>query len=318
MRKLSAKNKAFAAEKLGMAYGHLKVANSLIESGNYAASIAKTYYAAYFSAQCALADISKKPKNHNFWVGRFNKRFGKWGSWIPSSYAKMLNDLRELRKKHDYEGALPDNEKQARSFLRRTEKLLKKIRNNTPLLQYPEFVSIVFEIHPLVDGLEFDYYCPKSYIHKERVQIQVQAKDYDEPYCKRIRNAGKKAIQVIGASKQEDYVLGWNNRLGQNADAYLLFLDIDNNDEAIVKTALKGRKGWLFKSGEGFHFIGSEIYTSQKLWQYRFTKAAKSKKLKALVDHAHVEFSLKRGYSTLRMFASEVKPFVPFQCLDQS
>ncbi len=318
MRKLSSKSKAFAAEKLGIAHAHLKVAEQLHAAGSHGAAIARAYYAAYFSAQAALADLGSKSTTHKFWIGKFNKRFGTGKSWVPKLYVKTLNELRVLRDTYDYHGSLPDDYHQAESFVTRVSKLVKKVMSKTPLLYYPEFIEDIASGVDWEFGLEFDYYCPKAYIHKERIQIQVLGDSYDQHYCKRIKLAGKRAIKTLGASREEDYVLGWNNRLGQRADGYLLFLDIDHNDEPTVKAALKGRKGWLFKSGNGFHFVGSEVYSSTKQWVHRFEKAAKSKKLKHLVDPAHVEFSIRRGYSTLRISSSPAKPFVPFQCLDQS
>lgn len=318
MRKLSAKSKAFAADKLGIAHAHFKVAEKLHLSGSHGASVARAYYAAYFAAQASLADLGSKSTTHKFWVNRFNKRFGTGRSWVPKTYVKTLNELSALRKTYDYHGSLPDNFKQAKSMVGKVSKLLKKVIDNTPLLNYPEFIENIISDFEWEFGLEFDYYCPKSYIHKDRVQLQIMGANYDQHYCRKIKLAGKRAIATLDASRQEDYVLGWNNRLGQNADAYLLFLDIDTDDEPTVKAALSGRKGWLFKSGNGFHFVGAEIFTSTKQWMHRFEKAANSKKLRHLVDPDHVKFSMRRGYSTLRISASPTKPFTPFQCLDQT
>lgn len=309
---------ALAAEKLGIAHAHQKVAESLHKSGHHGAAVATAYYSANFSAQAALADLGRASKQHKYWVGKFNKRFGTGRSWVPKLYAKTLNELGALRNSYDYHGSLPDNFKQAKSYLSRTANLLQKVINNTPLLYYPDFIEYLLDYFENIEALEFDYYCPKSYVHKERVQFQVQAHMYDSNYCKKMEKSGRHSIATIKSSRKQDYVLGWNNRLGQSAEAFLLFLDIDTNDEPQVKDALKGRKGWLFKSGEGFHFVGSEVYSSQKQWAHRFQQAANSKKLKPLVDSAHVDFSLRRGYSTLRMTTSPIKTFRPFQCLDQS
>jgi len=99
---------------------------------------------------------------------------------------------------------------------------------------------------------------------------------------------------------------------------YILFLDIDDNDEATVKAALKKRNGWLFKTGSGYHFIGRDVYVSSKQWRHRQTQAVNSKQLKNLIDKKHIEFSEKRGYSTLRIDSTPLKDFVPFMCWDNS
>jgi len=247
-----------------------------------------------------------------------NKSFGPGASWVPRSYTKMLTNLLKDREAIDYEGALENDEEIAKSYSRRVGNLLKVIRKNTPLLLYPEFIKEILNKHSTVLAVEFDYYCPKAYIHKERIQFQIKKESYSANYIRKLIKAGSASTHLIRASRKDDYVLGWNNRLGQSGDGYLLFLDIDENDEGKVKASLKDRKGWLFKSGGGFHFIGEEILASKEMWLHRFTKAARSKKLKKLIDKKHLDFSVRRGYSTLRITSSDVKNFIPFMCWDNT
>ena len=314
MRQLTATQKGFAAESLGQAYAHLQGAEALAGAGQYAASMARAYYAALFAAKAALAEYGRRSKKHKYWIGEFNKAFGEGRGWVPKSYAKLLSELSGIRDAHDYHGAVANDSVAAESYLRRASQFIKKVRSKTPLLKYPEFIEHFYFRHLYVDALEFDFYCPRSYIHKERLQFQVKADNYSPRYSAKIRRAARETLSRLNVSRQDDYVLGWNNRLGQSGDRYLLFLDLDENDEGCVRSALKGRSGWLFKSGEGFHFIGSEVYASRKQWLYRFRQAADSKRLGELIDERHVEFSERRGYSTLRIGSSQDKPFVPFQC----
>lgn len=301
-----------------MAYSHFRIAQTLISEREYAFAITKLYYAAFFAAQAACLEHGKGSKKHKYWVGLFNKTFGKGRGWVPKSYTRLLNQLFEERDEADYDGTLGNDEDKANKHGRRVHALLIKVRANTPLLLYPEFIEDFLEANDQIIAVEFDYYCPKSYIHKERVQFQIQAEKYNAKYLKKIVMSGHAAIITIGASRSEDYVVGWNNRLGQSGDGYLLFLDIDELDEGKVKSALKDKRGWLFKSGNGFHFIGKDILSSQGMWLHRFKKVAKSKKLKSLVDDKHVDFSIRRGYSTLRMSKSVIKDFLPFMCWDNS
>lgn len=318
MRRLSIRHRAFAAESLGIAFSHLRTAQLLVKEHDYASAVARMYYAAFFAAKAALGDLGRRSKKHSYWLSQFNKRFGKRKSWVPQTYVRMLNILSKAREEHDYYGSLSHNAREAKSLLRRTTDFLKKVRGNTPLVHYPEFIADFLGTYPHVLALEFDYYCPKSYLHKERVQVQIQARHYTPTYFRRISKSGREAAKALNFSREEDYVIGWNNRLGQSGDGYLLFLDIDEADEANVKSALKDRKGWVFKSGNGYHFIGQEILTSEKIWLRRFLQAAKSKKLKQLVDHRHVDFSQRRGYTTLRVSQSDVKEFKPFLCWDNT
>lgn len=318
MRSLTAKQKARAAECLAIAYSHYGAGLNLAKSGDHAFAVAKFYYATYFSAQAACLELCGKSNKHSYWKGQFNKHFGTGSGWVPKSYPKMLNKLYDLREEVDYKGTLPNDEAQANKYKTQVGNFLKKVRNNTPLLLYPEFIENILKKNKHIDALEFDYYCPKSYIHKERIQCQIQSELYTQKTIKQLVKVGKNGIKIIKASRHEDYVLGWNNRLGQDATAFLLFLDIDEDNESLVKSALKKRKGWLFKTGRGYHFVGKDIHTSTKQWLYRLNQASKSKKLGKLIDIKHVQFSEKRGYATLRIEASPIKNFTPFMCWDNS
>lgn len=318
MRKLTPKQKARAAECLGMAFSHFRTAQTLIKSKEYAFAVRALYYAAFFAAQAACLEHGRTSKKHSYWIGLFNKKFGKGRRWMPKLYPKLLIQLSKEREQVDYHGTLANDEALATARERTVDNLLKKVRNNTSLLLYPEFIENFLEKNDDVVALEFDFYCPKSYIHKERIQFQIQAEKYDLKYFKKMIKAAKTTVVIINASRRNDYVLGWNNRLGQSGDGYLLFLDIDEQGEGKVRSALKDKKGWLFKSGWGFHFVGSEILPSKKLWLHKFQKATRSKKLKNLIDARHVDFSIRRGYSTLRITHTEIKDFVPFMCWNNS
>jgi len=318
LRKLSVTNKAFSAECLGIAFSHLRTSEILIKGQDYAGAVARLYYSAFFGAKAALADLGRRSNKHEYWLTHFNLRFGRRTSWVPKKYVKLLNNLQQAREKHDYYGGFPNDSNLAVSYHRQVFLLLKKVKNNTPLVLYPEFIEEFLNRNDDILAIEFDYYCPKSYIHKERIQFQIQANRYKVTYSRRIKNAGKLAAALLGVTREENYVVGWDNRLGQGGDGYLLFLDIDEDDDAKVKTALKSRKGWLFKSGGGYHFIDEKILPTQKMWLMRFLAAARSKKLKSLVDDRYVKFSVRRGYSTLRIHKSNIKPFTPFLCWDNT
>ena len=144
MRKLTPLQKARAAECLGMAYSHLRVAQKLIRAEEYAASIGRLYYAAAFAARAACIELGKYSKKHSTWNGRFNKHFGKGQGWVPKTYTKLLIDLSNARDKVDYEGTLANDEKLARQWEFKVSLLLKKVRNNTPVYQYPAFIQQFF------------------------------------------------------------------------------------------------------------------------------------------------------------------------------
>lgn len=318
MRTLTVKQKQNAAEWLGMAYNHLRISETLSNAKEYAAALSELYYACHFAARAALADTGLRSKKHKTWNGELNRRYGKGSGWVPALYVKSLAYLQKIREDNDYAGSVPNDQSMYVKYHRIVEKFIKKVIKNTPVCYYEEFIENLLHEHPDIDALEFDFYCPKSYIHKERVQFQIMSEKYTQRTPARLTKLGKKVMADLKANRQADYVLGWNNRLGQAGDKYLLFLDIDEVDEGKVKKSLKGRKGWLFKSGNGYHFIGKEVLKSYKHWMSKITQAHKSAKLKGLVDIRYLKFSEKRSYSTLRINGSPIKDFRPFLCWESS
>lgn len=302
-----------------MAFSRLRVAQKLIALSEIPIAASNLYFAAFHASQAACLELCGHSKRHRYWIRQLNRHFGMGQGWLPKRYVRLTYALSDARTAADYSGTMPSDPDLINQWEYSTDKFLKKVRSNTPLVLYPEFISNFLLNHFFeLDAVEFDFYCPKSYIHKERVQFQVMIEKFNETYLNRLVISGRIATRKLSATRQEDYVLGWNNRLGQAGDAYLLFLDLDDDDEGKVKAALKGRRGWLFKSGNGFHFIGRDLLPSRKFWQMRLLKAAKSKALKSILDQRYVDFSFRKGYSTLRIGTSECKEFMPFLCWDNS
>jgi hypothetical protein len=79
-----------------------------------------------------------------------------------------------------------------------------------------------------------------------------------------------------------------------------------------IETALKPIGGILLKTGRGFHFIGKTVIQGQIAWRKEMKKLARDKILKKHIDMDHVSISLRRGYATLRMTSSPVKPTAPY------
>lgn len=318
MRFLTPNQKQKAAAWLGIAHSHLRSADQLSKGDEYAAPLSRLYYAAHFSARAALAEKGLRSEKHTTWNGAFNKEFGRGAGWVPALYARTLIELEKIREKVDYEGSYPSDSTTFAMYRSRTSRLLKKVISHTPLCYYSEFVAEFIAKHPEILAIEFDYYCPKSYIHKERLQYQVMAEKFSTATTALLSSIGKGTMNTIQANRPEDYVLGWNNRLGQASDAYLIFLDIDEEDEGRVKNALAGLSGWLFKSGNGYHFVGKVIFPTREKWLAKLQAAHKHRKLEKVLDDRYRDFSERRGYSTLRVEGSPVKDFKPFLCWESS
>lgn len=305
-------------DALACAYMHLRTARTLRADGEYNAALSKLYYAAFHAAQAALADLGLRSKKHSTWLSEFSRRHGRGQSWVPKLYPKLLHRLSGLREDHDYRNMGPSDKKLTLSIEQQVTKLIRLVQRNTPLLRYPEFIETFILPKQSPEALEFDYYCPRSYFHKERLQVQIQANGFTAKRVSKVRSSARDLMRSLSASRQSDYVLGWNSRLGQGADKYLLFLDLDTPDLSALKKSLAKRRGWLFASGGGFHFVAADLLPSDRMWRLRLGQAARSKELRAFVDTRHVEFSLRRGYSTLRITTSPIKSFDPFLCWDNS
>ena len=105
-------------------------------------------------------------------------------------------------------------------------------------------------------------------------------------------------------------MVGLNSKVNQYSNDHLLMLDIDTLD-AGVESILSEIGGVLLKSGRGFHFIGRKVLRGQKAWQQQMRQLNRRSALRAYLDQDHIEISLQRGYSTLRITASPVKPVAP-------
>jgi len=316
MRTLSVNHAAFAAESLAVAHTHLKTAELASGGDDHAGAISRLYYAAMHCAKAALADLGRRSKKHDYWVGEFNRRHGRGESWIPRKFTRMLHRLHGLRGDHDYSGAVPNDESLAVRCIRDVRRFIWRVQRNTRLVKYPEFISEFISSNKEIKAIEFDFYCPQAYRHKERLQIQVQASRMSPTYISRIVTVGRRAIRKLGGKKPDHYVLGWNSRFGPSGDDQLVFLDLDSVDYGAIRAALKGKKGWLFKSGKGYHFVFQEMVEGNERWRRTVARLAKSKALRPLIDRRHVAYSTKRGYSTLRVTRSPIKDLQPFLCAD--
>lgn len=315
-RKLTVKQRQRAAESLSLAQNELVAARTLKAQGQFASGFVHLYYASFHTGKAALSDTTVQSKKHAPWNGELNKRFGRGQGWLPKTYARLPQDLQTIREDAQYEGVVANDPQVFDKYERVVVKFIAFVMNRTPLCHYEEFILDLVHKQSIGPSVEFDYYCPKSYVHKDRCQYQVMRQRFNTRTIALLNRAGRETIERLHGSRIEDYVLGWNNRLGQSAEAFLLFLDIDHSDEGDVKAALKGQQGWLFKTGAGYHFIGKKPIESDEEWRVTMKKLHRSKGLKKLLDQRYLEYSLRRGFSTVRITRSPVKTFRPFLCAE--
>lgn len=86
--------------------------------------------------------------------------------------------------------------------------------------------------------------------------------------------------------------------------------DIDTLD-ADVEESLHTTGGVLLKSGRGLHFIGRNPIRGKREWEKAMKEIRRYPALGKYIDKSHIDMSIKRGYSTLRITKSDIKPSVP-------
>lgn len=315
-RKLTVKQRQRAAESLSMAQNELVAARTLKEQGQFASGFVHLYYASFHTGKATLSDTSIQSKKHATWNGELNKRFGRGQGWLPKTYARLPQELQTIREDAQYDGVVANDPVAFDKYERAVDRFITLVMKRTPLCHYEEFILDLVQKQSLGPSVEFDYYCPHSYVHKDRCQYQVMRQRFSTRTIGHLKRSGRETIERLHGSRMEDYVLGWNNRLGQHAETFLLFLDIDHSNESDVKAALKGHQGWLFKTGAGYHFIGKNHIQSESTWRATIKRLHRSKGLKKLLDQRYLDYSLRRGFSTVRVTRSPVKSFRPFLCAE--
>ena len=186
---------------------------------------------------------------------------------------------------------------------------------NADLPDEVESFDLVREIASVYRGrvkdLSFDIYCPKTYTHHARFTLWLPPEtvifDLDPSS---LMEHGRALVGSLGKGRNEEYVIGLNSRVDQYSERHLLMLDLDSVDGAAI-SLLKEHRGHLLKSGRGFHFIGRALLPTRDEWEAQLRALQASPALAEHIDRRHVEMSLKRGYSTLRILESPAKPERP-------
>jgi len=166
-----------------------------------------------------------------------------------------------------------------------------------------------------VRDLSFDVYCPKTYAHHSRFTLWLAPDtvifDLDAPaFIERVRSF----VGCLEADRNDEYAIGLNSRVDQYAERHLFMLDLDSVDEAAIDR-LRTYGGYIMKSGRGYHFIGRTIIPTPEQWRRTLSEVRRTPGLRQHVDDSHIEMSLRRGYSTLRILESPAKPRRPMMMM---
>ncbi len=109
----------------------VKVAEKLLNSGDYEDAISRAYYAVYHASQALLLSVGQRAETHKGLVTLFSLLFVKTGKF-KKDLGRYLANLKDDRESSDYEVfSYIDSEtaekgiKEAKEFLKETKKYLR-------------------------------------------------------------------------------------------------------------------------------------------------------------------------------------------------
>lgn len=240
-----------------------------------------------------------------------HKVYGRSRSF-PRRYVKLHVVLHGQRNEFDYNTTHTPDPDVLKKQLKMLASYVSYALKIVPRVEVFDLLkSFISDSPKTIRDFSFDVYCPKTYSHHTRLTFWQPPFYLDIFNVKQIARYASEMLHKLRVKRTKDYVVGLNSRVNQYKDDHLLMIDIDAVNPA-VESALKPFGGILLKSGRGFHFIGKQIVSGRKEWRRAMGKVSKLKKLRPHIDKDHVDISLKRGYSTLRVTSSPIKPQIPY------
>jgi uncharacterized protein (UPF0332 family) len=311
--KFSNAQKRRASSSLALALSEFECADLLLKAKKYRETAGRLYFSCFHVGHALLADRLASNASHDSVEREIHRSF-KDRRIPPARYKSLHSALHSLRTQLDYKtSAAPDPERLV-SERQSVDAYLRYATRLVPRVEISEILSDIVAVHRNnVQELSFDIYHPRPYYDGQtRLTVWQPAQAVKAFTPEKLIRMARRFLADIDAGFPEGYVAGLNSRLNQYGEpVHLLMLDLDTTDEA-VEAALRPIGGTLVKSGRGFHFIGHRPIHGQVKWASTLRRLRRGKKLRKLLDARHIEYSLERGYSTLRLTAGPEKPHIPF------
>lgn len=304
------KHKKKSSTFFALATGEYEAAKLLVEEELYKESVVHLYFSAFYLAQSVLVDILKS-NGHKTVATEFNKKYGKGDNLIPKRYVNFYNTIHTERNENNYHDTIVPKKTDVLKWLRLLDGLYNFIDKNLDKVTTLDIIKNIYEENiDTVKDFSYDLYCPKTYSHHNRISFW-QPPFYLEVFTpNKLCTELKETLKRLHIRRNQDYVLGLNSKVNQYEDNHYLMIDIDCMDTD-VESELKKYQGVLLKSGRGFHFIGSKVIIGKNNWIKVLKEIARNRTLKGKIDKDHIEISINRGYSTLRITNSIIKPNTP-------
>jgi uncharacterized protein (UPF0332 family) len=299
-----------ASTLLALCLSELEAAEVLVEKDLARESVVHLYFACFYASQALLVQHLNTNPSHKTVEAQLHRVYGKTGGF-PRRYVDLHSFLHNLRNEHSYKRSYAPDPRMIKRKLAVLQYYVKFAFKAIPKIETLEIINGIYEANKSeIRDFSYDIYCPKTYAHHTRLTF------WQPPYYRgtygpeALARNSRRLLRSLKVHRPKDYVVGLNSKLDQYRPVHLLMLDIDTLDIA-VESALKEIGGILLKSGRGFHFIGKNLFLSQKEWEKEMNRVRRHKVLKNHVDRDHIEISLQRGYATLRITSSPAKPRVP-------
>ncbi len=107
----------------------LRSARLLLDDGDTASSVSRSYYAMFYAAEAALLDQGIDVKSHAGLINRFGETLVKDGPLAPSMGRDLSRVFKE-RQHSEYDVGDPMPEQQARNALETAQRFVERIREH--------------------------------------------------------------------------------------------------------------------------------------------------------------------------------------------
>ncbi len=286
-------------------------AQNLIQAGLYREAVVHLYFTCFYVSQAVLCAVLSTNPSHGNVQTALHKTYGR-NRDFPRRYVDLHTFLHEQRNEFDYKTTHTPDPDRLKHQLVTLSSYVKFAMSIVPRVEVLDVLRAILLDNPdKIKDFSFDIYCPQTYSHHTRLTF------WQPPFYLEIFGVSKlikgtiRLLRGLRVRKTGDYVVGLNSRVNQYEDNHLLMIDIDTVNPA-VESALKPIGGILLKTGRGYHFISRKVVQGNLAWRKAMRSLLRNKTLKMHVDRDHIEISLKRGYATLRVTSSRVKPTVPY------
>ena len=304
------RQKKKATTKFSISTGELLAAQELVAKGLYKESVIHLYFCSFNLAQATLADILKSDK-HSTVEREFNGKYGRGKGVIAKKYVRLHNMLHDERELHSYRATYSPKSADIKKWLKALQAFHQCVDKVLDKVTTIDIIRSMYIENPsLVRDFSYDIYCPKTYSHHNRITYWQPPFYIDIFNHTKIASVLKEALKRLRVRKHEDYVLGLNSKINQYSNDHYLMLDFDSLDTD-VESVLKDIGGVILKSGRGYHFIGNKVIKGYKSWIKQLNSLNRKRELKEKIDKEHIKISILRGYSTLRITDSPIKPNIP-------